>query len=58
MEEKQKINCTVGSCLYNDTEKQKCMLEEITVEPCVEGSTGQPEDESMCGNYEANLEDD
>ncbi len=57
MEEKQKINCTVGSCIYNDASKKKCQLEEITVEPCVDCSTGET-DESMCGNYEAFIEDD
>ena len=52
MDEKQKINCTVGSCEYNDTETRKCSLKEIIVEPCVGGNTGTPEDESMCASYE------
>ena len=55
---KQKINCTVESCVYNDCNAQKCVLDEITVEPCEQGATGQPADESMCGSYEALLEDD
>lgn len=57
MDLKQKINCNVESCIYNDDGKQKCMLDEITVEPCSECSTGEP-DESMCGNYEAYIEDE
>lgn len=52
MDKNQKINCTVGSCQYNDTETQKCSLKEIVVEPCIGGTTGTPEDESMCGSYE------
>lgn len=58
MDEKQKINCTVQSCIYNDNDEQKCVLEEITVEPCNEYTTGVAEDESMCGSYEAEYEDD
>lgn len=57
MDKKQKINCTVESCVYNDAEKQKCVLEEITVEPCDEWTTGEPDD-SMCGSYEAYDDDD
>ena len=29
MEKKQKINCTVGSCRYNDVGRQECKLEQI-----------------------------
>lgn len=57
MEAKQKINCTVESCIYNNAEEKKCELEEITVEPCIDCSTGEP-DESMCGSYEAFSEED
>ena len=57
MDSKQKINCKVGSCVYNDCEKNKCVLEEITVEPCFETETGEP-DESMCGSYESYDEED
>lgn len=51
MDKNQKINCTVSSCLYNDIEQSKCMLEEISVEPCADCNTKEP-DESMCGSYE------
>lgn len=51
MEKNQKINCTVSSCLYNDIAKSKCLLEEISVEPCSDCNTQEP-DESMCGSYE------
>ncbi|MCL2383039.1 MAG: DUF1540 domain-containing protein [Oscillospiraceae bacterium] len=51
MDDKQKINCTVGSCQFHDDEKHECELNEITVEPCFECDTGDPEEESMCGNY-------
>ena len=57
MDTKQKINCNVGSCIYNDYEKCKCMLDEITVEPCEDCATGEP-DESMCGSYEAYVEEE
>lgn len=51
MEGNQKINCTVSSCLYNDITKSKCLLEEISIEPCYDCDTKEP-DESMCGSYE------
>ncbi len=51
MEKKQIINCTVGSCEYNNTNTQKCELKDITVTPCKNCNSGKAEDESMCGNY-------
>ena len=53
MEENQCINCTVGSCLYNNNQIQKCTLKEIMVAPCSKCNNGKPEDESMCGSYES-----
>ena len=50
-DKKQKINCTVDSCTYNDTENQECELDQIIVEPCMDCHNGDPEDESMCGSY-------
>lgn len=52
MDSKQKINCNVKSCVYNDSDKSKCVLKEITVEPCPDCDTGDV-DESMCGSYES-----
>lgn len=51
MEESQKINCTVESCVYQDDETRRCTLRTIHVKPtsnCKTKST----DESMCGSYE------
>ena len=50
MEKNQKINCTVGSCKYNDEQRQECVLEQIIVEPIKDCDTKKP-DESMCGSY-------
>ena len=47
----QKINCTVLTCKYNDTQCQKCNLEQIIVEPMQNYQTKKA-DESMCGSYE------
>ena len=52
MERNQKINCTVHSCAFNNTDKQVCELDGIIVEPCKNCSNGNPADESMCGSYE------
>lgn len=57
MEKKQKINCCVESCMHNDAVKEKCMLEEISVEPCCNCHT-EDKDESMCGNYECRCNGD
>ncbi|MCL2355138.1 MAG: DUF1540 domain-containing protein [Oscillospiraceae bacterium] len=57
MDERQKINCNVGSCEYNDPEDHKCELDEIVVEPCKDCGTGEPEEESMCGSYIQTWED-
>ncbi|MCL2859137.1 MAG: DUF1540 domain-containing protein [Oscillospiraceae bacterium] len=51
-EEKQTINCTVESCIHHDNENEKCELGQITVEPSTNADSGDPEDESMCGDYE------
>ena len=51
MEEKQKINCTVSSCIYNENEEQKCSLKQIIVTPKQNCNTCNPE-ESMCSSYE------
>ncbi len=49
--DKQKINCTVGSCKYNNCNAQECVLKQITVTPIQNCNTMKP-DESMCSNYE------
>ena len=51
MEKKQKINCTVKSCRYNDNEHKECDLEAIIVTPVKNCNTGKA-DESQCGSYE------
>ena len=50
MEEKQKINCTVSSCKYNNCKAQECTLKQIMVTPVKDCSTKNP-DESMCSSY-------
>ncbi len=54
MEKNQKINCTVSSCKYNNTEHASCILDAIHVSPSV-GCDTKNTDESMCASYE-NLE--
>jgi len=51
MNENQKINCTVESCRYNNTEKQQCILKQIVVSPIPDCHTKKC-DESMCSSYE------
>ena len=49
MEKKQKINCTVKSCKYNDNEHKECDLEAIIVTPVNNVNTSKP-DESQCAS--------
>lgn len=56
MEGKQKINCTVTTCRYNNQENRKCVLESIQVAP-IEGCDTMEADESMCASYEYHNED-
>ena len=51
MEENQKINCTVESCVYQDGKTKRCTLQAIYVIPVTNYGTGNT-DESMCGSYE------
>ena len=50
MDENQMINCTVGSCKFNDKQMQKCELKQIIVTP-IEGCETKQPDESMCSSY-------
>lgn len=49
--EHQKINCTVESCEFNNSNNKICELHQINVRACKGCSNGNPEDESMCGSY-------
>ena len=51
MENKQKINCTVESCIYNNHKNGLCNLKSIIVTPKINVNDGTP-DESECGSYE------
>jgi hypothetical protein len=51
MNENQKINCTVGSCKYNNMNKKECMLKQIVVTPMNNCHTKKA-DESMCSSYQ------
>ena len=51
MERNQKINCTVSSCKYNNTDNAECILKAIQVSP-MEGCDTKKPDESMCASYE------
>ena len=53
MENKQKINCTVESCKYNEKGTQECSLKQIIVTP-IENCDTKQADESMCSSYKCN----
>lgn len=54
MEENQKINCTVESCVYQDGKNKRCTLHAINVVPITNCNT-ENTDESMCGSYESQV---
>ena len=51
MDNKQKINCTVESCKYNNHNKKICELNAIMVTPKQNVNSENP-DESECSSYE------
>ena len=51
MDGKQKINCTVRSCKYNNLDNRECTLNKIMVTPMKDCNTKKA-DESMCSSYE------
>lgn len=51
MDKNQKINCTVHTCKYNNSETKRCQLENIVVTPMPDCNTKTP-DESMCSSYD------
>ena len=53
MNDNQKINCVVKSCIYQDENTKRCKLQAINVVPTANCNT-MGTDESMCGSYEAN----
>ena len=50
MDGKQKINCTVESCKYNNSNGNECTLNRIIVTPMQDCNTKKA-DESMCSSY-------
>ena len=50
MEANQRINCTVGSCKYNDHSEQECKLDSIIVTPKQNCNTKKT-NESICSSY-------
>lgn len=54
MEKNQKINCTVESCVHQDANTKRCMLQAIDVIPTTNCHTHET-DESMCGSYETKV---
>ena len=52
MENHQKINCEVSSCMYNERTTDGCLLKDIIVKNCNSCKTKSAED-SMCGSYKS-----
>jgi len=48
---KQKINCNVKSCEFNNETSKLCELDEINVAACPGQNNGKAQDESMCDSY-------
>jgi hypothetical protein len=50
MEKNQKINCTVETCMYNNSAERKCTLGSIQVSPVANCNTKETS-ESKCSSY-------
>ena len=50
MQNHQKINCEVSSCMYNEKDNNSCLLKDIIVRNCRDCNASCPED-SMCASY-------
>ena len=51
MEGNQKIKCTVGSCIYNNSDENMCNLQGIEIKP-VKNCNTKKADETICASYE------
>jgi hypothetical protein len=47
----QAVHCNVTSCRHHGNQDY-CALSTISVAACQNGSSGNPQDESMCASYE------
>ena len=49
-ENKQKINCTVESCTFQNSEDSTCSLEEIDV-GCIDNSIAYDSSDTLCNSF-------
>lgn len=55
MNENQTINCTIGTCKYNDEKTNLCTLKAINVAQ-MNHTKGLKADESMCASYKCQMD--
>ena len=55
MEENQTINCTIGTCKYNNSKSNLCTLKAINVKK-MNNTKPLTADESMCASYKCQLD--
>ena len=51
MDKCQQIMCSVGSCVFNKKNDNKCTLDAIQVSASAKSDSGAPYDETLCGSY-------
>ncbi|MDP4180299.1 MAG: DUF1540 domain-containing protein [Bacillota bacterium] len=51
MPNNQKILCSVGSCMFNESKDNLCKLDAIQVSAAAESDSGAPYDETLCASY-------
>ena len=52
----QKIQCSVGSCIFNEFSENLCNLEAIQVSAAAKSNSGAPYDETLCASYKPKKE--
>jgi hypothetical protein len=49
----QRILCSVGSCIHNETRENLCELDAIQVSAAAKSDSGAPYDETLCASYKS-----
>ena len=53
----QKIQCSVGSCMFNEFSENLCNLDAIQVSAAAKSNSGAPYDETLCASYKPKREE-
>jgi len=52
----QRVMCSVGSCIHNETGQNLCNLDAVQVSSAAKSDSGAPYDETLCASYKCQEE--